>query len=35
MYKFRETHHTKNTESRETERGKTKKLFTEIEKQTS
>ena len=35
MYKSRETHYTKNTELRETERGETKKLFTEIEKQTS
>ena len=31
--KFRETYHTENIESRETERGETEKLSTEIEKQ--
>ena len=35
MSKSRETYHTKNTESRETERGETKKLSTETEKKTN
>jgi len=33
VFKFRETYHTENIESRETERGETEKLSTEIEKQ--
>ena len=35
MSKFRETYHTKNTESRETKRDDTGKISTETEKQTS
>ena len=35
MSKFREIYHIENTESRETKTDKTKKIFTEIEKQTN
>ena len=35
MFKFRETYHGENTESKETKRDKTEKISTETEKQTS
>jgi len=35
MSKSREIYHIGNTELRETKRGKTEKIFTEIEKQTN
>ena len=35
MSKFKETYYIENTESRETERSKTRKISTETEKQTN
>ena len=35
MFKFKETYYIENTKLRKTEKDKTKKLFTEIKKQTN